>query len=304
MGMKELLFVSCFCFSIATNLMAQEEDLLKTLENDQPKEKVYTQSTFKGTRLANNQTVECLGKRALEFRIAHRFGGMQNGEKDFWGLDQANMNITFDYGLTNRLMVGIGRNSVGKLYEGTLKYKLLAQTENNSMPLTVTLLGKANVLSNTQGAQYDDVANAWSYVSEVMIARKFSKKFSLQISPTLIHINLVPAEFTSNNIFALSGAGRYKFTRSMAITAEYTQTLNNYYDQNISAAQYIPVASIGVDIETGGHVFQVFLTNAATLNETQFIPLTTSDWGRREFRFGFNISRTFSTGKKKSQSTY
>jgi hypothetical protein len=294
--MKKLFipFLTLLFFCIASQ--AQETDLLDQLEAEQPKEKVYTTSTFKGTRLINHHTVETFGKRTLEFRIGHRFGDVGDGEETFWGMDNAHMNITLDYGITNRFTAGIGRNSFGKLYEGVLKYKLLAQVEGG-MPLTVTVLGKANVLSNTKGSQYDDPVNAWSYMSEVLIARKFSKRLSLQLIPTYIHINLVPVEFKTNDIFSLSATGRFKFTRSVAVTAEYTQTLNDYYDTKL--ASYIPVFSAGFDIETGGHVFQLFFSNATTLNEVQFIPSTSSDWGRGQYRFGFNVSRTFGGSFKK-----
>lgn len=288
--MKPILLTLVFCL-VSSDVLAQEDSLLTSLEQTQPKGKVYTISTFKGTRLINNYTPECLGKKNLEFRVGHRFGDVGGGEETFWGLDNANMNITLDYGITNHFTVGFGRHSLDKIYEGVAKYKLLRQTEGNEMPLTLTLLGKANVLSNTKGAAYDDPVNAWSYVAELIIARKFNTHFSLMLSPTFIHINLVPTEFTSNDMFAITGGARYKFTRSVAITAEYSQVLNDYYDKSL--ASYVPVASIGVDIETGGHVFQLFLTNANALNEVQFIPSTTGDWGSEEFRFGFNISRIF-----------
>jgi len=300
--MKKLFLALIFPFFIVTFSQAQEDDLLKSLEDDQPKEKILTSSTFKGTRLINGHTVECLGKNALEMRIAHRFGDWKGGEKDFWGLDKANMNITFDYGITNNLMIGIGRNSAEKLYEGTLKYKLLHQTEDNSDPFSITLLEKANVLSNTVGSQYDDPINQWSYITEVLIARKFNSKLSLQLTPTFIHINLAPATLSTNNVGALTASGRYKVTKSLAVTSEYTQTVNSYFYSGQAA--YIPVFSLGMDIETGGHVFQLFFTNANTLNEVQYIPYTSSDWGRREFRFGFNISRVFSVGKKITRSSY
>lgn len=287
----KVLFSLSFCINCFFPVLAQETNLLDSLEQSQKKEKVYTTSTFKGTRLINNYTPECLRKNNLEFRVGHRFGDVGGGEETFWGLDNANMNITLDYGITNNLTIGIGRHSLDKMYEGIAKYRLLRQTEGNEMPLTLTVLGKANILSNTKGANYDDPVNAWSYVAELIVARKFNKNLSLMLVPTFIHINLVPSEFTTNNIFAISGGFRYKFTRSVAVTGEYSQVFNSYYDKNL--ASYIPVASIGVDIETGGHVFQLFLTNATSLNEVQFIPFTTSDWGRQEFRFGFNISRIF-----------
>jgi len=277
--------------------IAQEDSLLSGLDQAQPKEKVYTTSTFKGSRLINNYTSETLGKKNLEFRVGHRFGDVGGGEETFWGLDNANMNITLDYGITQNLTIGIGRHSFEKMYEGVAKYRLLRQTDGNEMPITMTVLGKANILSNTKGAAYDDPINAWSYVAELIFARKFNKHFSLMISPTYIHINLVPTEFTSNDIFALSLGARYKITRSVAITGEYSHVLNDYYDKQL--ASFIPVASIGVDLETGGHVFQLFLTNGNSLNEVQFIPSTTSDWGREEFRFGFNISRIFGNSGKR-----
>jgi hypothetical protein len=300
--MKKLFFAFTFYLFAVSSIQAQEDDLLKSLENDQPKETMYTTATFKGTRLINGHTVECLGKKALEMRIGHRFGAWNSGEKEFWGLDQANMNITFDYGITDNLMIGIGRNSADRLYEGTIKYKLMHQAEDNSDPFTITLLEKANLLSNTAGSQYDDPVNQWSYITEVLLARKFNSKLSLQLTPTFIHINLAPATLSTNNITALTASGRYKFTRSLALTSEYTQTLNNYFYSD--QATYIPVFSVGMDIETGGHVFQLFFSNANTLNEVQYIPFTTADWGRREFRFGFNISRVFGLGKKTTRSSY
>ncbi len=294
----KFLYAVLFIAVLSFRSVAQEDSLLASLESTQPKEKVYIASTFKGTRLINNYTVECLGKNNLEFRVGHRFGDVKGGEETFYGLDNANMNITLDYGVFKWLTVGIGRNSYGKLYEGVIKCKVLRQRKGG-WPFTVVALGKANVLSNTKGAMYDDARNAWSYVSEVIIACKLNKRLSLQLSPTYLHINLVQKEFTSNDLFALTGAGRFKITRSVAITAEYTQVMNNYYNKdNVDNLKYIPVFSAGFDLETGGHVFQLFFSNATTLNETQFIPLTTTDWGRSEYRFGFNISRIFAFGTK------
>lgn len=282
--------------------IAQEDDLLKGLENEQPKQREYVQSTFKGTRLINGHTIESVGKNTLEFRVGHRFDEVATGEQAFWGLDNAHMNLTFDYSYDGRLSFIIGRNSFQKLYEGAVKYRLLRQTTNNTIPISATVLTKGNLLSNTQGAQYDDPINQLSYFSELLLARKFSPKFSLQFSPSFIHFNLAEATLTTNNIFAASLSARYKISKSIAVTGEYTQTLNDYYDK--SQAQYIPVASIGLDIETGGHVFQLFFTNASALNEVQYIPFTTSDWGRNGFRFGFNISRNFAFGSKSSTKNY
>ncbi len=284
------------------NLVAQQDSLLINLLENQPEEKTFSPSAFKGTRLINGHTIEMLGKKTLEFRVAHRFGDVDGGTETFWGLDKANMNLTFDYSLTNRLTIGIGRNSYQKLYEGTVKYKLLRQTTDNSMPLTLVILGKANALTNTKGPQYDDPINTLSYFAEVIIGRRFSKAISFQLSPSFIHFNLASETFKSNDILAITASGRYKFSKSAAVTSEYTQTLNDYYYKEL--ATYVPTFSVGFDLETGGHVFQLFFTNAFALNETQYIPFTNTDWGRNQFRFGFNISRTFGLGRKNKKSNY
>jgi len=295
-------FIFLIFFTFYTPGKAQEDSLLTDLLKDAPAEKSYTSSAFKGTRLINGNTVECLGKNTLEFRVGHRFDQVSGGGETFWGLDNANMSLSLDYSFTNRLTVGIGRNSYQKLYEGTIKYKILRQTTNNSIPVSLVVLGKGNSLSNTKGSEYDDPVNQFSYFAEVIICRKFNKALSFQISPSIIHINLIPEQLKTNDIIAITGSGRYKFTRSVAITAEYTQTLNDYYYTEL--ASYIPTFSAGFDLETGGHVFQLFFTNSMALNETQYIPFTTGDWGRNQFRFGFNISRTFGFGRKTKKDSY
>ncbi|MBC7389906.1 MAG: hypothetical protein H7329_11880 [Opitutaceae bacterium] len=291
-----ILFLFIFNSFISIKLIAQEDSLLTSLLEEQPKEKTLSPSAFKGTRLINGHTVEMLGKKTLEFRVAHRFGDVEGGTETFWGLDKANMNLTFDYSFSNRLTIGVGRNSYQKLYEGTVKYKVLRQTTDNSMPLSVVILGKANALTNTKGSQYEDPINTLSYFGEIIIGRRFNNSFSFQLSPSFIHFNLASETFKSNDIVSITASGSYKFTKSAAVTSEYTQTLNDYYYKDIAA--YIPTFSLGFDLETGGHVFQLFFTNAFAMNETQYIPFTSTDWGRNQFRFGFNISRTFGFGKK------
>lgn len=288
--------------SLSVNLLAQEDSLLTSLLEEKPKEKTFSPSAFKGTRLINGHTVETQRKNTLEFRVAHRFGDVEGGTETFWGLDKANMNLTFDYSFTNRLTIGVGRNSYQKLYEGTVKYKVLKQTTDNSMPLSLVVLGKVNALTNTKGAQYEDPINTLAYFGEIIIGRRFNNAFSFQLSPSFIHFNLASETLKSNDIVAITASGRYKFTKSAAVTSEYTQTLNNYYYKEI--ATYIPTFSVGFDLETGGHVFQLFFTNAFALNETQYIPFTNTDWGKNQFRFGFNISRTFGSGKKNKKSNY
>lgn len=268
-----------------------------------PPDKEYTYATFKGTRLVNLHTVETLGKGALEFRIAHRFAPLSSGMNGFYGLDgPASIQLRLDYAVTDRLLVGIGRTSEKKIVDGFVKYKWLRQTSDNSMPVTVTPIGSINITTeqNPTGDvgpnHYEYFSSRMAYYSSIMIARKFNPQFSAQLSPIYIHYNLVDNLSDKNDMISLAGSFRYKFTRSVAFTVEYIQRLNQYTrDQSV----YNNVLSLGFDIETGGHVFQVFFTNGYSINEVRTIPYTAG--GLNEMRLGFNISRTFDVGKKKKK---
>ncbi|MFQ3577193.1 MAG: DUF5777 family beta-barrel protein, partial [Cytophagales bacterium] len=194
------------------------------------------------------------------------------------------------------LAIGIGRTNVQKMVNGFLKYKLMKQKNSSSSPVTITLISQFNTITEEDRLRslnnfdrYGRFENRLSYFSQMAIARKFNEKFSLQCSPMLVHHNLVELNADQNTIWALGFAGRYKISKRVAITGEYTSTLNKYSN----SIQYKNPLSVGFDIETGGHVFQLFFTNAFNLNEAQFVPYTTHDWSKREFRLGFNVSRVF-----------
>lgn len=203
------------------------------------------------------------------------------------------------------MAVGIARNNIDKLYEVFAKYRILSQTEDDRMPISASLLAKVGYLSDMnlkeQDQNYKDEINKLMYLWQALIARKFNEKLSLQLSPIFIHYNYAGYEGQINNdIYAAMGSGRYKFTRSMAITAEYSHVFNTYYDSQIMLGkQYVPTFSFGVDIETGGHVFQMFFSNANTISEFQYLAFNTNDWGNGAFRWGFNVSRTFGFKKLK-----
>ncbi len=299
--MKTLLLFS-LSLMLVSSLQAQD-DLLKELDAMQPQTKDYTYATFKGTRLVDLHTIETLAARSLEFRIAHRFGSLGSGAQNLWGLDgPASIQFRLDYALTDRLMVGVGRTSDRKLFDGFIKYKWLRQTTDNRMPVTLTVLGTANILGERDpgtpsgNPRYEFFSNRMSYVAMVMVARKFNQKFSAQVSPLFVHHNLVDRLTDKNDLVALAGSMRYKFTRSVAVTAEYIAPVTRY-SRNMS--QFYNVLALGFDIETGGHVFQVFVTNGYSINESQVIPYTTNTWSNNEMRLGFNISRTFEFAKSK-----
>lgn len=288
-------------------------------------------ATFQDEKIVLSNSVKTLHKHDLLFNVAHRFddiAGSNGGIKTFFGFDNTtDINIGFAYGISDRFTVGAARfkgapvfavnpannnpvyvNSLTQLYELSLKYQLLEQTGDNRLPVTVTLFG--NTVVSTMKASTDPYSDAhfggfgdrMSFAGQALIARKFSDRLSLQLSPTFVRRNFVAFQ-DMNNIFGLGVGGRWKFTHSMAIIAEYfhpfrSQSSIDYY--KAQGLQFYDPIAIGWEIETGGHVFHINFTNSTAIVENQFLPYTTRTWTKGQFRWGFNIARTFSlfTGKK------
>lgn len=292
--MKKAYVLLGLAFS-CLNASAQE-DLLAELDAQDSNQVKYISATFKGTRLQSLPTVEIMGKNTLEFRIAHRFGDAATesaGGKTIFGIDgPVALDLSFDYSLSDRFSIGVNRTNVRKLLGGNVKYKILRQTDNNSMPITMTYMGKMNVTheKNVNG-WYDNFVNRMSYVNHLLIARKFNSSLSLQLDVMHIHRNLVPNTNDKNSMMALGFSGRYKLTKRVALTAEYVYRIGDYITDR---SQFYDHLGVGVDIETGGHVFQLFLMNSFTTNEAQFVPNNDRNWADGAFRFGFNVSRVFS----------
>jgi hypothetical protein len=214
-------------------------------------------------------------------------------------LDNAVLRLGLDYGLCDRLTVGIGRSSYLKTYDGYLKYKLLRQTDGSeSMPVSMSLLGAINYYSvDIPGESYLNGMYRTSYFTQLLIARKFSRNLSLQIAPTWLHYNLLPASTDKNDVVALGVGGRIKITRRMSINAEYNYVPSGQID-SVSGTKTHNSFSLGWDIETGGHVFQLVFSNSQSMVESQYITQTTGRWGKGDIYFGFNLSRTFDLKKK------
>ncbi len=285
-------------FVLLSHLL-QAQDLLSSVD-DRSDAKDYTIATFKGTRLVNFHTVETLGKGTLEVRIAHRFGAFSTGAVNLWGLyGPATIQLRTDYAITDRLMVGVGASSDHKMVDAFTKYRILRQTTDGSMPISVTGLASVNVDTEPNSLlgydRYQYGNSRLVYMASAMIARKFNSKFSLQISPVFIHYNLVDNLNDANDMLSAVGSARYKFSKRTAITVEYAQRITPY---TANMSQYHNVLSIGFDIETGGHVFQVFVTNGFAINEVRSIPYTTSSFSNG-MMLGFNLSRVFSLKQKK-----
>ncbi|MFL5731247.1 MAG: DUF5777 family beta-barrel protein, partial [Cytophagaceae bacterium] len=280
---------------IGSTVYAQEDSLMNMLD-DEPKTKEPVTASFMGTHIINGQSVENPGKRILQFYIGHRFDAF-NANSDnifynFFGLDNATIRIGFDYGITDRLTAGVGRSSLQKTYDNFLKYKILRQREG--MPVTVVLYTNMAIATQNRSDDNHDIkfAHRLSYTDQILIARKFNKNLTLQLSPTYIHRNVVPTPEDQNDVFAVGFGGRYKLLKRVSFNAEYFYLLPGN-----TADKFSNSFAAGFDIETGGHVFQLHLTNSAGLIESQFIPQTSGDW-KKNLRFGFNISRVFSIRKR------
>lgn len=289
------LFMLLCCLATAPAL-AQEPDLIKELQKDSSAPRTYVTNAFKSSRVINNHSMEFLGKGVLDVRFLHRFGTVNTGLKNLFGLDQANTRIGFDYGLSNRIMVGFGRSSVGKELDAFIKYRPIWQSNDpGGSPVSVVLI--SGITLNTAPWAFPDRKNYFhsrlAYFHEVIIGRKFTEGFSLQLNPLLVHRNLVPGANDENNTFALGVGGRLKLSKRTAFVVDYQPVLSG------RQAGTKDMLAVGFDIETGGHVFQLHFTNATGMNEKAFTTNTTDDFWKGDIRFGFNLSRVFTIGKKK-----
>lgn len=281
-----------------------QDDLLGELEKGSKPETEYAFATFKGTRIGNGHTIETKSAGSLEFIFGHRFGLISGGAYEMFGLDQAYVRLGLDYGITDRLSVSIGRNSTDKTMDGYLKYRVFRQSKGvKNFPVSVTALGgaayKFSPKKNSDVSPDFGNIDRLSYTGQLLIARKFSPNVSLQLMPTIIHKNIIET-YEENNQFALGLGGRIKLTKSLALTGEYYYNFSAPDNDNLldGQKQYNALA-LGIDIETGGHVFQLLLTNAIGLTERAFITETQDDFFGGDIHLGFNVTRTFQLKKNK-----
>jgi hypothetical protein len=282
-------------FILPVAVWAQEEDLLSLIDEEETTE--YATASFKSTRVVNGHSIENLAKGVMDFRISHRFGFINTGIYELFGLDNASTRLGVDYGITDRLMVGIGRSSFEKMYDGYIKYKLLRQSSGAvEMPLTISYMGAIEIttLRFDNDDRQDDFSSRLYYVNQLLIGRKFSEGFSAQVMPTHLHRNLVETGSEKNDVFSLGVAARQKLSRRFAITGEYYYVFPGQISDDLYNS-----FSIGIDLETGGHVFQLHFTNSTSMVHKGFIAETNGNWFDGDIHFGFNISRVFTLKKPK-----
>jgi hypothetical protein len=289
-GKKVMITFACLLF--LTHVIAQDVDLLKGVEDTTPQTVKVTRA-FKSTRVINSHSTEMLPKGTLDFRILHRFGPVKNGMKDFFGLDDAYMRMSFDYGITDNFMIGAGRSSFRKEYDLFGKVRMLQQsTGAKAIPLSLIIAAGGMIYTETFVTPKPDVSDRSAYYLQVIAGRKFSECFSLQLSPIFIHRNQLLLTNDEKNIIAVGGGGRFKISKRFALTFDYYHTVSGVDEI------FTDPLSVGVDIETGGHVFQLHFSNAIGMNERAFISQNTDKFFDGGIRFGFNLSRVFKLGKR------
>ncbi|MFL5754073.1 MAG: DUF5777 family beta-barrel protein [Bacteroidia bacterium] len=308
--LKKLLFSIALVVSGAS-LFAQD-DLLSLVSDSTPvkREKVY--ATFKTTKIINAQSVETVKKRTLDFRVTHRFSdiGVGGSGHTLYGFDNStDIRISFDYGVTDNWTLGFSRNKYRELLEGYSKWRFLEQQKGGGIPVSMALYTNMGYTPMAKESFYEGVDKSvaqkgihrLSYFHQLIIARKFNSRFSLQLMPSYHYRNFVRADVNTSNgkagetngLFSMGIGGRLRFTKRMALLVDYFYTVSPYRTNNKLTPFYNPLA-VGLEIETGGHVFHLNFTNNGAISENNFIPYTTSNWLDGQFKFGFNISRVFS----------
>jgi hypothetical protein len=273
---------------------AQDTDLLKGVVDTTPK-KEYVFNAFKSSRVIMSQSMEMLQPGVLDFRVLHRFGNVNSGAGEFFGLDHATIRLGLDYGISQKLSIGIGRGSYKKEVDGFVKYRPIQQsTGPGSIPFSLLGVAGATVLTGPFVPEAHSFSSSFAYYWQLIVGRKFNERLTLQLAPILLHRNFVNTKADPNDLFAAGFGGRMKLSKRVSLNVDYFYVFN----QNENLDVHNPL-SIGFDIETGGHVFQLHLTNAAGMNERAFLTETTNRWSRGDIQFGFNISRAFQLKKRK-----
>jgi len=298
--MRKLIFIIAIVIFGLQTVFAQEDNMMGLFDDTPTTE--YAYAAFKSTNVVIGQSIENPAKGTMLMNIQHHFGPVNSGVYNFFGFDQAVTRLDFTYGITDRISVGIGRSTQNKTRDGSLKIKLLRQSKGSvNMPVSVSYYGYVGVVSLKRTDYTHPVyfSSRLSFVNQIIIARKFSRALSLQLVPSMIHRNLVETKQDDNDVYSLGTAGRVKLSNRMSFNFEYHYILSKQ-----TASQYHNSLSLGIDIETGGHVFQLFATNSAGITEQYFIPFTDGSWLKGDIHIGFNIVRTFTIVKPKEFAKY
>ncbi|TXC81471.1 DUF5777 family beta-barrel protein [Luteibaculum oceani] len=293
---EKITSLLAFVLVLLTGMVQAQDDLFSELDEVQTEDVKYETAFFKQTRVVNSPSIEMTAPGVMNFMIQHRFGTINNGFYDLFGIDNSQVRLSFDFGLTPYLMVGIGRSGLEKTFDLNTKLRILRQQKGTrNIPVSVSFYG-ATFYKTLKSINELTTANRLSYLGQVIIARKFSPNFSLQVSPTIVHENLTELRSVDNDIFAIGVGARQKVSKRVAINFDYVYRLPGNYLTNT----YNSLA-LGVDIETGGHVFSLHLTNSRGMFDKAYVTETYGDLGNGDLYFGFNINRVFTVAKSREK---
>ena len=272
-------------FLLLPFLSFAQEDLLSEIDTTMGKQTVT--SAFKALKIVNLESTKLAAKGDLYFIVAHRFGSVKDGFEGFYGLDNANTQIKFLYGLKDWLTISGARSELA--YDFSVKYRLKEQVENG-FPVAIVGFNSLAINNTLKESLYPNMnfQNRLIFVNQILISRKFTDRLSLELAPTFFHENFVADDLQDNSQYAIGIGGRYKITNRWSINADYAAHLNR-----ASGSIYKNPLSIGVDLETGGHVFQMHFTSSQGIHEAGFLGQTTGDWTKGDVFFGFNLARVF-----------
>lgn len=315
---NRLLTILLPLFLLAPTWSHAQDDLLKMLEESEPPKQEKVIATFKTTRVIQAHSIETVKGKTMDVRISHRFGNIYStrnstdGPDSFFGFDNvADVRLAVEYGISDALMVGVGRSQMNNLVDGLVKWRFYHQTTDNKRPLSLAFVGTMGVNASKKSAFYSGVKDSLtqtfgsakkffhrlSYTAQLVIARKFSPSISLELIPTYVHRNFVKDPLDENAMFALGVAGRFKVSKRVAIIADYFYVFSPYRYNRKGVPFFMPI-SIGVEIETGGHVFHIDVSNARGIIANNFLTESPDSWEYAEIKLGFNISRVFNMGKR------
>lgn len=277
-----LLLTACL---LGTLYSRAQDDLLMELDSTQVAD-TYATATFKGLQIVTLQTTKMPAKKEFYFVVSHRFGTIKDGISEFFGLDMATTKIGGVYGITDGLAVSVSRHTMLKVYEAGIKYRLARQSDN--FPVDIVGYNTIDVNTFLEEEEYPNIefADRLTYISQVLISRKLSDKVSLELVPSYIHRNLYEPLIENDSQFSLGAGGRVKLSKRLALNLEYAYNFDmpDFYSQPLS---------VGLDIETGGHIFQLLFSNSQSMTEAGYLTHAAGDWGDGDFFFGFNLYRVF-----------
>ncbi|MFH0893113.1 MAG: DUF5777 family beta-barrel protein [Bacteroidota bacterium] len=286
--MKKNLLILGLVFATSA-LFAQDEEIK------------IAEGTFMSTRIANSHSVEMTKPGRLEFKMCHRMGRLNDGPYQLFGFDQSTFRMGFDYGINDWLNAGFGRSTVQKLYDGFFKVRMLRQSSGKkNFPVSMVWMSSMaiNSMKWEDPTRTNYFSSRMSYVHQLIVARKITDNFSFQLMPTVVHRNLVATSSDKNDVICIGAAARYKLNRTFALTAEYTYILPDQISSQYNGNTIQNSFSAGIDIFTGKHVFQVFLTNSTGMAEKQAFTESTESWNHGGIHIGFNIERYFTLVNK------